>query len=242
MGDRILYFYKRENAFYRDKKRTNLLMEEKDAGDSLKLFYCGLPEYYKRRSKWSVEKLFGLMQSCCEYVSADSCYLEEGFEKELAEAGIRLTSGGQRMCGGLIRKTAAQLQGIDGILYLEGGFGKRMELPLPDGMLRKLRCFFYLGEKSEQYEVLEENLWQEYGMPLLSAKGADDLAACRIRRLLVLDDRREGKADRKMLPERCVYLDLWSDAERRAQMEKDRKGIKYISEYVYLSRHFEGIK
>lgn len=256
MGYRILYFYKKENAFYRDRKGTNLSMEEKEPDESIKLFSCGLPEYYSvragwrrtRRSTskerpilkeryvpWNSGQLLRLMQNCCETVCADAYYLEERFERELAEGGFGFTPGRQRMCGGLIKKLTGQLQGIDSIMYLQGESAERMgELPIPEKLLRKLRYFFYLGERAEQYAVLEENLWQEYGMPMLEIKKAEELEACRIGRLLVIDDRQEGSADRMMLPEGCVYLDLWSDAARRAQVEKNRTDVKYLSEYLYL--------
>lgn len=244
VGYRILYFYRKENAFYRDRKGTNLLMEEKELEESVKVFSCGLPEYYGRQMRWrgksravpwNFAQLLRLMQNCCEYVSADACYLEEQFERELAEEEFGCGSGGQRMCGELIGKIPGSFRGIDGILYRSGGDGERTgELPLPDGLLRKLRYFFYLGEKSELYTALEENLWQEYGMPLLSVKNMAESAAYQVSRLLVIDDRPEGAADREALPEGSVYLDLWSNPGRRAQITENRTNIKYISEYLWV--------
>lgn len=266
MAYRILYFYKKENAFYRDGRGTDLSMEEKELDESVKVFSCGLPEYYGRQMKWggrikgsgifrrrrgtmtseypavpwNFGQLLRLMQNCCEYVSADACYLEEQFERELAEGEFGYRPGRQRMCGELIRKVAGQFKGIDSILYLSGEAQERAgELPLPEELLRKLHYFFYLGEKSELYAVLEENLWQEYGMPLLSVRKMTELADCRIKRLLVLDDRPEGGADWEELSGGSVYLDLWSNAGRRAQMEKNRADIKYISEYLCLLRSFD---
>ncbi|MBD5550108.1 MAG: hypothetical protein HDQ96_02880 [Lachnospiraceae bacterium] len=250
MGYRILYFYKKENAFYREKKRTNVFFSEKGQDDSIKLFFCGLPEYYGRQIRWGGKRTFPvpwnfgqllrLMQSCCEYVSADAYYLEEQFEKELTEGEFEFTPGRQRMCAELIGKMADRFQGIDSILYLreETEEGPK-ELPLPERLLRKLRYFFYLGEKSEQYSILEENLWEEYGMPLLHVRKVKELAACRIKRLLVLDDRQEGDADWKVLPKGCVYMDLWSDTGRRTQIAKNRVDIKYISEYLYLRQNLD---
>lgn len=266
MAYRILYFYKKENAFYRDGRGTDLSMEEKELEESVKVFSCGLPEYYGRQMKWgglikrsgifrakkdlmapdyravpwNFGQLLRLMQNCCEYVSADACYLEEQFEKELAEGEFGYRPGRQRMCGELIRKIPGQFKGIDSILYLSGGAGERAgELPLSDELLRKLHYFFYLGEKSELYAVLEENLWREYGMPLLSVKRMAEPAGCKIRRLLVLDDRPEGGAEWEELSGGSVYLDLWSDAGRRAQLEKNRADIKYVSEYLCLLRNLD---
>lgn len=266
MGYRILYFYKKENAFYRDKKETNLSMEEKELDESVKVFFCGLPEYYRRQSKWSSRtgrnglffrrknfeapeyrtvtwnsaQLLRLMQNCCEYVSADAYYLEEQFGRELEGGELGFAPGRQRMCGELIRKLSGSFRGIDSILYLKGEMEARETgLPLPEELLRKLRCFFYLGEKSEQYEILEENLWQEYGMPVISVKRVEESDTCQMKRLLVLDDRQEGSADWKSLPGGCVYLDLWSDAERCAQITGNRADIKYVSEYSYLRRNLD---
>lgn len=256
---RILYFYKKENVLYKEKRGINLSFVEKELGEAeepfLKVFFCGLPEYYGNRPVWGRKKsgdpkrrfvpwnsgqLLRLMQNCCEYISADAYYLEEQFEKELEERGFGLTAGGQRMCGELIKKITGQLREIDGVLYMCGNSGeKERELPIPDRLLRKLRCFFYMGEKSGQYAVLEENLWREYGMPLLTVKNKKELAACQIKRLLVLDDRQEGGAEWAMLPGGCVYLDLWSDAGRRAQIGKNRADIKYISEYLYLCQNLD---
>lgn len=275
MGYRILYFYKKENAYYREKKEGNLSFYEKEPGGEdgsfLKVFYCGIPEYYgvrrgrvfsifkkrvsaeKRTAQknrmisgesvmpWDAGQLLRLMQNCCEYVSADACYLEERFERELERAGFPHISGRPRMWGGLINKMTGQFQGIDSILYLCGTPEEQAgELPIPDKLLRKLLYFFFLGEKREQYAVLEDNLWQEYGMPLLSVKNTAELAACQMKRLLVIDDRQEGGADWEALPRGCVYLDLWSDAGRREQIEKNRADIKYVSEYLYLRRSFAG--
>lgn len=261
VGYRILYFYKKENTFYRDGRGTNLFMEEREPDASVRVYFCGLPEYYERQTKWigrrkrrgifrvgkdsmtpeysgipwNFNQLLRLMQNCCEYVSADACYLEEQFERELAEEEFGCGSGGQRMCGELIGKIPGSFRGIDGILYRSGGDGERTgELPLPDGLLRKLRYFFYLGEKSELYTALEENLWQEYGMPLLSVKNMAESAAYQVSRLLVIDDRPEGAADREALPEGSVYLDLWSNPGRRAQITENRTNIKYISEYLWV--------
>lgn len=282
VGYRVLYFYKKENTFYREKNGGNISFAEKELGGEeapvLKAFYCGVPEYYgkqrryigykksgnilrgwgrQRKSKnqvapdhraqqkdfmipWNFGQLLRLLQNCCEYVSADACYLEAQFEKELVEGGFGFMPGRQRMCGELIKRTSGQFRGIDGILYLgEASENREEELPLPEELLRKLRYFFYLGEKSEQYDIMEGNLWREYGMPVLSIRKAEELVTCRIRRLLVLDDRQEGSADWEMLPGGCVYLDLWSDEDRREQIAKNRADIKYISEYQYLRRNLD---
>lgn len=272
MENRILFFYKNENVCYKERRGANLSLAEKKVGEAedpfLKMFACGLPEYYgvrtgqallgrlrkRERSKnravkgngkeqyipWNSGQLLRVMQNCCEYVSADAYYMEERFEKELAESGMGFTPCRQRMCGGLINKLSRQFQGIDSILYLHGDPEERAgELPVSDRLLRKLQYFFYQGETTEQSMMLEENLWREYGMPLLTVKSVSEVAACQIKRLLVLDDRQEGGADWKMLPQRCVYLDLWSDAGRRAQIEKSRADIKYISEYLYLCRNLD---
>lgn len=247
MENRILCFYKRENVCYREKKRINISLEEKTpAGEEdpfLKIFYCGIPEYYgirtgwrkKRYVPWNVGQLLRLMQGCCEYVSADACYLEENLERELAAGENGFVPDRQRMCGTLIGKLSGQFRGIDSILYLgeESERGEE-ELPLSGELLRRLRYFFYRGEKGEQYGALEEYLWQEYGMPLLGLQRMEELVNYPIKRLLVLDDRPEGSADWAMLPRGCVYLDLWSGVGRRAQIQQKRADIKYMSEYAYV--------
>lgn len=259
VGYRILYFYKKENAFYKEKNKVNLSFTEKELsapeeGDSVKVFFCALPEYYGRQIRWgrwrrdgrtisvpwNMGQLLRLMQNCCEYVSADAYYLEEGFEKELAEGKSGFIPGRQRMCPEMIRKLSGQFRGIDSILYLaEDIREKQEEMPLKESLLRKLHYFFYLGDKAEQYAIMEENLWQEYGMPLMPVKKAKELATCQIRRLLVLDDRQEGEADWEMLPKGCVYLDLWSNPERRGQIAGNRGDIKYMSEYLYLVQNLD---
>lgn len=250
VGNRILYLYKKENVCYREKRKGTLFWEEKNPGgeeDSfLKIFYCGIPEYYgirtvwrkRRHVPWNSGQLLGLMQNCCEYVSADACYLEENFERALAAWDAGFMPGRQRMCGGLIRKLSGQFREIDSILYLGEEFeGRGEELPLSGELLRRLRYFFYMGEKGERYGALEENLWKEYGMPVLAVRSTKELAACPIKRLLVLDDRLEGGADWAMLPRGCVYLDLWSDAGRRDEILRRRVDIKYMSEYLYLCQN-----
>lgn len=258
MGYRVLYFYKMENTFYREKKDINLPIAEKELGEKedpfLKVFFCGVPEYYGRQVRhiglrrgkkmalipWNSGQLLRLMQNCCEYVSADAYYLEEHFERELEESEFGFTPGRQRMCGKLINRMIGQFRGIDSILYLTGETeGRAGELPIPEKLLQKLHCFFYLGERAEQYEALEENLWQEYGMPLLPVGKTEELATCQIKRLLVIDDRQEGEADWGMLPRGCVYLDLWSNAGRQQQIAERRVDIKYVSEYQYLSRNLD---
>ncbi len=269
MGYRILYFYKRENTFYRERntgrmgggrknrQAGNVSFEEKgplgeqDGDFPVRVFFCGLPEYYARAAglgrwkgnfpiPWNPGQLLRLMQNCCEYVSADAYYLEEGFERELEALEFGFTPGRQRMCPELIYRLTGQFRGIDGILYLaEESRERQGELPLQDKLLRKLHYFFYLGEKGEQYHILEENLWNEYGMPLMPVKSAGELATCRISRLLVLDDRQEGGADRGALPRGSVYLDLWSDLGRRTQIAEGRVDIKYMSEYLYLVQNLD---
>ena len=256
MGYRILYFYKKENTFYREKNAVNLSFAEKELGGqedaSIKVFFCGLPEYYGKQMRWGRRKkggapvpwnfgqLFRLMQNCCVYVSADAYYLEEGFERELSEGEFGYIAGRQRMCSEMLRKLSGQFRGIDSILYLaEASEEKPGELPLRTDMLRKLHYFFYLGEKTQQYALMEENLWQEYGMPLQQIKKTGELATCQMRRLLVLDDRQEGASCWEMLPEGCVYLDLWSNAERRKEICKNRADIKYVSEYLYLVQNLD---
>lgn len=269
MGYRILYFYKRENTFYRERTagRTgrrgksrqtgNIALEEKGlsgegAGDfPVRVFSCGLPEYYARAAgfgrwkgnfplSWNPGQLLRLMQNCCEYVSADAYYLEEGFERDLVGLEFGFTPGRQRMCPELICRLSGQFRGIDGVLYLAETFQERQrEMPLQEELLRKLHYFFYLGERGEQYDVLEENLWNEYGMPVIPVKNAEELAVCRIGRLLVLDDRQEEEADWRVLPGGCVYLDLWSDPGRRAQIEENRTDIKYMSEYLFLIQNLD---
>lgn len=257
MGYRILFFYKKDNAFYKEKKAVNLSFVEREPEDGVKVFFCGLPEYYASQVRWggwrkgnrvypipwNFGQLLRLMQNCCEYVSADAYYLEEHLERELSEGDFGFTPGRQRMCGEMMKKLSGQFRGIDSILYLaERDGGIPGALPLPEELLRKLHYFFYLGEKTERSAALEDNLWQEYGMPLLFVKKPEELVTCRIRRLLVLDDRQEGSADWEMLPRGCVYQDLWSDAERRAGIAGNRGDIKYVSEYLYLARNLDTLE
>lgn len=275
MGYRILYFYKKKDTYYREKREGNLSFLEKDMEEGgepfLKVLYCGVPEYYGIRAgrrgrnrlffrprgnpsaakenevpkegyvPWDRGRLLRLLQNCCAYVSADACYLEEDLERELALSEASFVPERQRMCSELIGRLSGQFRGIDSVLYLwqEQEEGTPGELPLSGELLRRLHYFFYMGEREEQYAALEENLWAGYGMPVLAVNRTEELATCQIRRLLVIDDRREGEADWAMLPRGCVYLDLWSDAGRRKQIEGNRIDIKYLSEYVYLRRHFD---
>lgn len=281
VGYRILYFYKKENTFYKNagtvknaknirnigsakntknmRNEGNISFVEKELWQqdkeelSVKLFYCALPEYYGSRIKWggfakgkrsipipwNFGQLLRLMQNCCEYVSADAYYLEEGFEKELTEGEFGFTPGRQRMCGEMMKKLSGQFREIDSILYLAESREEQKELPLQDCLLRKLHYFFYMGEKTEVYDILEANLWDEYGMPVISMEKIKELAACQIRRLLVLDDRQEGAAPWEALPKGCVYLDFWSLPERRKEISKNRGDIKYVSEYLYLLQNLD---
>lgn len=276
MGYRILYLYKEENAFYIEKRTHALAFSEKELHDGVKIFSCALPEYYAKQKRWlgfrtgskniivpwNFGQLLRLMQNCCERVSADACYLEENFEKELAAGGFGFLCGRQRMCGELITKTAAGLRGIDSILYLwEETQEREEELHLPEALLRKLHYFFYMRtdsvntaekhheQKAEEdifcpilekrHTILEENLWQEYGMPLLPIEKMEELALCKRGSLLVLDDRQEGDAAYEALPQGCVYLDLWSAPVRRAQIMENRADIKYVSEYLYLLQNLD---
>ncbi len=254
MGYRILYLYKEENAFYIGKRARALAFSEKELHDGVKVFSCALPEHYAKQKKWlafrteskdmivpwNFGQLLRLMQNCCERVSADACYLEENFEKELAAGGFGFLYGRQRMCGELITKTVAGLRGIDNILYLrEEKQEREEELPLPETLLRKLHYFFYFSEKQKKHPILEENLWQEYGMLLLPLEKMEKLAACQRDSMLVLDDRQEGDAAYETLPQGCVYLDLWSNPVRRAQITENRADIKYMSEYLYLCQNLD---
>lgn len=110
---------------------------------------------------------------------------------------------------------------------------------MSEELLRKLRYFFYLGEKTEQYAVLEETLWNEYGMPVMTFRETGELAAYRVGRLLVLDDRQEGETEWRNLPRGSVYMDLWSDPGRKAQITGNRMDVKYISEYLYLAQNLD---
>ncbi len=251
---RIIYFYKKRDASFQ-KKNTGWLLKrrqrkwfgnvsflEKEVSGTeeeapVKIFFCGIPAYYGNH----IGQLYRLLQNCCVHVSADTYYLEEGFEKELAESEKAFSLGRQRMCGGMIRKLSGQFRGIDNILYLAGETDEQEqgELPLREDLLRKLHCFFYMGEKSERYDVLEENLWREYGMPLLSVRSACELEECRMKRLLVLDDRQSGAAECSALPGGCIYLDLWSNQERQMQIAENAGGIKYLSEYLYLTENLD---
>ena len=257
MGYRILFFYKKENAFYKEKRAVNLSFNEREPEDGVRVFFCGLPEYYANQVRWggwrkgnricpvpwNFGQLLRLMQNCCEYVSADAYYLEEHFERELAEGYFGFSPGRQRMCGAIMRNMSGQFRGIDSVLYLADRDGETAgELPLPEDLLRKLHYFFYLGERSGRAAALEDNLWQEYGMPLIFVKKPEELVTCQIRRLLVLDDRQEGGADWAMLPRGCVYQDLWSVSERRAEIAGNRGDIKYVSEYLYLARNLDTSK
>jgi len=277
MIHRIIYFYKKENVGYRQygflpigrkrqaRQTDTVSFTEKEAGENVKVFFCGIPEYYGvrfgRKSRknassgmiraseqekssvtvWNIGQFLRLLQNCCEYVSADAYYLEESFEKELADGEPFFSLSKQRMCGGMIKKLSGQFKGIDCILYAaeEGEEEGQGELPLREQLLRKLHYFFYLGEKTEKYTVLEETLWQEYGMPLIRVRDMQELKECRIRRLLVLDDRQDGGVRYAALPERCVYIDLWSNAEKRAEITENRRDIKYLSEYWYLTQNLD---
>lgn len=268
MGYRILYFYKKENACYREKntgrrerggknrRAGNIFFREKgldgpDGEEAVKVFFCGLPEYYAKAAgwgrwkgsfpiRWNLGQLLRLMQNCCEYVSADAYYLEEAFEKELVQGELGFTPGRQRMCPELIGSFSCRFRGIDSVLYLAEEFkGGAGEIPFSEELLRKLRYFFYLGEKTEQYAVLEETFWNEYGMPVMTFRETGELAAYRVGRLLVLDDRQEGEADWRNLPKGSVYMDLWSDPGRKAQITGNRMDIKYISEYLYLAQNLD---
>ncbi len=282
MGNRIIYFYKKENTCYRQKnmgpagKRSqernqerqmgrtgkkqqaqqtgNVSFQVKELGETIKVFFCGIPEYYgiqfslgsfleKKpypRVAWNDGQLLRVLQNCCEQVSADAYYLEENFEKGFAGGELTLSSGRQRMCGDMIRKLTGEFRGIDSILYAAGGEDEKQgELPLKKELLRKLHYFFYAGEKSESYFILEDNLWQEYGMPLIQVKNMQEISNCPFNRLLLLDDRQEGDTMWRKLPDRCVYLDLWSSMEKQKEIIGNRTDIKYLSEYLYLTKNLD---
>lgn len=261
MGYRIVYFYARP---YAEEGCQNLTFAEREFGEeegALKVFACGMSERYVNRGGqakdarrryplfrwWKRQReqevsFFSLMQEYCARVSADACYLEERFARELEERGISSPLDRQRMCGALIRQMCGGLRAIESILYMSGETeGKARELPIPEGLLRGLRYFFYMGERDEDCAVLEENLWREYGMPLLSVGKMTDMGGWQIGRLLVIDDRQGGAADWERLSRGSVYLDLWSDAARRAQMERNRADVKYLSEYLYLQQNLSAL-
>ncbi len=267
MAHRIIYFYKMENIYYKPKaagflrKRMkvsltdNVSLSEKELGASgaeeaaIKAYFCGIPEYCGyyigrgRRKKYlhDTGQLLRVLQDCCEYVSADAYYLEENFEKELAERNLSLSFGKQRMCSEMIKNLSGHYRGIDSILYVAEEEEDRKEdgLPLKKQLLQKLHYFFYLGQESEQYYLLEKNLWEEYGMPVIRVRDVQELSACQLNRLLVLDDRKEGQIRWAKLPEACVYIDFWSDPERKRQIMENRTDIKYLSEYLYLTKNLD---
>lgn len=261
MGYRIVYFYAQPDAEEGCRNAPLVEREFEEEDGALKVFACGVPGRYghcagqikdgkrhhplfrrwKRRREREVSS-FSLMQEYCARVSADACYLEELFAQELRERGISSPSNRQRMCGELIRKMCGRLRAIDGILYLGGEAGEReRELPIQESLLRKVRYFFYMGERMERGAALEENLWQGYGMPLLSIGKMAELDAWQIGRLLVIDDRQDGEADWKTMPRGSVYLDLWSDDARRAQIEKNRADVKYLSECLYVRQKLSAL-
>lgn len=254
MEYRILYFYRERHSPGQEKNQSWLFgkrrfrrfgsvsfsekkLEKPEEEISVRMFFCGIPAYDISH----IGQLYRLLQNCCVKVSAETYYLEEALEQEVAKRESPFFPGRQRMCGGMIRLLSSKFGGIDSILYLpqEKEEERQKELPLPEGLLRRLHYFFYAGEKTERYFVLEENLWREYGMPLFMVKDARELMECRIKRLLVLDDRQEGTAEMNALPRGSVYLDLWSNRERQAQAKKSDTGIKYLSEYLYLSGNLD---
>lgn len=252
LAHRIIYFYIRKNACYKQKLKnsciSSILFSEKELGD-IKACYCGLPEYYEVRKGWKKEKKYvreaayflEILQKCCEHVSAESYYLEEDLERQLMTGKFSAAFGKQRMCGSMIKHLTGQFRGIDAILYEaeEGEEPEQEELSFNKELVRKLHYFFYMGERTEKYTVMEDALWKEYGMPLIWINNVQDMAECRINRLLVLDDRKSGNVEWRFLQKDCVYIDLWSDREKKEEIMRNRADIKYISERFYLTKNLD---
>ena len=63
MGYRVLYLYKKENTFYREKDGGNISFAEKELGGEedpvLRAFYCGVPEYYGKQRRYFGHKKSG---------------------------------------------------------------------------------------------------------------------------------------------------------------------------------------
>ncbi len=201
---------------------------------------CGVPEFYWKKRKWESGKLTDSLSGVLEEQKAEEYYLQP----EVARlAGI----GGRLPPEILLQKILSQAPCLEYLIFIghggncrEGELGeeafreeRQMLFRLLAPYLARVNHFTLVSDQPEGYEEFADYIYEEYGIPTAYAQGIGQQFGKK-GKTVVLDMRKEGAVTCQGIPPRAVYVDFWSNEEKRKALEEERGDVRYLSVVKFL--------
>lgn len=242
--NRILYYYLEEKKCARKHRfsRIEFPLAEAELGNGDALTCCLVPEYERRKQPWEEDMLTERMNDVWTKGLWQTYYLHPRLAKM---TGIREKIPPEPLLDKLFDKIPCWEY-----LYCIGsrnvGRGERGFWDDSDGSVDvdTLRCrltgylprinhFTLIGEETEEWRAFGEYIYEEYGIPTSYMRQMERTGA-RSGHTVVLDGRKNYKIPYGAVPEGAFYVDLWSVEEKRIQLAKIRRDVRYVSIVKFL--------
>lgn len=239
-GGKLLYFYLKEGEKWKRHRwsQGKMIVADISMGKEGMLGCCGVPEFYRKNSAWKEDRLRDAMGRTLREQEAEAFYLqpkmarlagiEEGFPPEA-----------------LLKKIMDQVSCMEYLVYIGSDGDKkgaweeeelreerRLLFSLLSPYLARINHFTLVTDRPEGYEEFTDYIYDEYGIPT-AAVAKMERPLGKDGRTVILDMGKKKRAALQAIPRRAFYVDLWSEDEKREQVE-ERGDIIYISVAKFL--------
>jgi len=222
MKENVVYFYKLfgQSAKKRFWEKPFILQEAFPLTENMNLLRIGIPEYYHKKKKWKKEKLNKELEKRLSLISANIVYrVTDNRCQDL------LTFKKESLPWELFEYILDQIDGVEGLLILEGEDSNTSYI-----VEKYAPRLNFLGIQTEkEYEQLEGQLFEEYGLNMHLGPDAVKFFIPPMKRLLVIDMGAAAQKILKRLPENTIYLDVQSDEMKKMRILAKRNDIQYIA-------------
>ena len=186
---------------------------------------CSIPEYYWNKKGWEEDKLAKVMEEKLKEEGAEEYYLHPSINKllkkeenlppkQLLQVLLIQNICWENLC--IIIESKEQMQICQQML--------EEYFPRVNRLIIVTDC----QEGEEVYEELTDFVYEEYGIPSAVRANLDETMENRTG-TVILDMKRQYRLPWKMIPSGAVYVDCYSENEKRYVLETKRKDVHYLS-------------
>ena len=229
----MLYYCLEEKKCARKHRfsRIEFPLAEFPMGKENILTCCFVPEYERRKQLWEEDILTEKMNTVWTQGLWQTYYLHP---RLAAMSGIRENAVPEMLLEMLFDKIPCWEY-----LYCIGSDSRHNDVDVDilrcrlGRYLPRINHFTLIGEETEEWRAFGEYIYEEYGIPAAYMRQMEGRGA-KSGRTVVLDARKDYRVPYSAIPEGAFYVDLWSVEEKRVQMAKMRRDVRYVSVVKFL--------
>ncbi|MBR6770295.1 MAG: hypothetical protein IKM28_03510 [Lachnospiraceae bacterium] len=200
-----------------------------DMAEEESLYCIRIPEYDKGKQRWQVERLRETLETALPQRECQEWYLQPALARRLM-LDERLPSFG------LLQRLLRQITRWEHLIYIgvEEEWDEDIRLlDLIQEYLPQINEVTLVTGRPQAYQELAEEIYEAYGIPTATVLRLEKSLG-KANSTVILDGRKEYRIPYPVLPERAIYVDLWSEEKKREILAKMRRDITYMSIVKFL--------